>query len=212
MQNPVWDPDGHALFRRNDATGWQSFDPWQLSWSPCATPPEAARAVSASGALRLLAENRRLRRVPIAVIGPREATPRQAEMAEALGREMALHGLQLLCGGKSGVMEAAGRGHLRAGGLPIGLIPDEEWQAANDFIAIPLATGIGPARNAIIARAGLVLVAIGGGVGTISEMALGIQFGRLVLALEDAPEVPHCRRLSSVDEVLDAIAERILDL
>ncbi|SFC39247.1 hypothetical protein SAMN05428997_106164 [Bosea sp. CRIB-10] len=123
---------------------------------------------------------------------------------------MAQHGLQLLCGGKNGVMEAACKGHAAGGGLPIGLLPDEEWQAANPYVAIPIATGIGPARNAIIARSCLVLVAIGGGVGTLSEMALGLQFKRLVLALADAPVVDGVPRLDSTEAALARIADRIL--
>ncbi|PTE19849.1 DNA-binding protein [Cereibacter changlensis JA139] len=211
MKKLVWNAGDGALCRQAErAAGWLAFDPWRLTWSPMTAPPAGGQEVSPGDALRLLAAGPRLRRVPVAVIGPREATARQLDTAELLGREMARHGLQLLSGGKSGVMEAVSRGNLAAGGLPVGLIPDDEWHEANDFVAIPLASGIGPARNAIIARAGLALVAVGGGVGTISEMALGIQFGRLVLALDDAPEVPQVIRLSSVAEALDAIAGRIL--
>jgi uncharacterized protein (TIGR00725 family) len=94
--------------------------------------------------------------------------------------------------------------------MPVGLLPDEEWHAANPYVAIPIATGIGPARNAIIARACLVLVAIGGGVGTLSEMAFGLQFNRLVLAMADAPEVNTVERVTDVDGVIARIATRIL--
>ena len=65
---------------------------------------------------------------------------------------------------------------------------------------------------AIIARACLALVAVGGGVGTLSEMALGLQFKRLVLALADAPQVENVPRLGAVDEALARIAARVLAL
>lgn len=185
------------------------FDPSTFSW---VAAPEGAGGgmVSAAEALRRLAAAGPIRRVPVGVIGPREAEPHQAHTAEELGRALALHGLQLLCGGKSGVMEAACRGHAEAGGLPIGILPDEEWQGANPFVAIPIATGIGPARNAIIARACIALVAVGGGVGTLSEMALGLQFGRLVLSMAGAPKVEGVPIVATVEEIIERVAERIL--
>jgi uncharacterized protein (TIGR00725 family) len=188
------------------------FDPATLSWNLVPDPVEAGEPITATEALRRFAEGQRLRRVPIGVIGPREATSAQCLIAEEMGLKLARLGLQMLCGGKSGVMEAACRGHASGGGWPIGILPDEEWHAANRYVAIPIATGIGPARNAIIARGCVALVAIGGGVGTLSEMALGLQFNRLVLALADAPQVDGVPRLASVDEALARIAERLLGL
>lgn len=187
----------------------RSFDPLKLSWEFDVEGGHPGEAVTPAEALARLAAGPKLRRIPIGIIGPRDATPAQYTLADQMGEALADHGLQLLCGGKNGVMEAACRGHARGGGLPVGLLPDEEWQAANSYVAIPIATGIGPARNAIIARACLVLVAIGGGVGTLSEMALGLQFNRLVLAMADAPAVDGVARVASVDEVIARIATRI---
>lgn len=190
--------------------GARTFDPAALAWTAVPPPAEPGEAVAPVEALLRLAG--RLRRVPIGIIGPREATEAQCNLAQALGEALARHGLQMLCGGKNGVMEAACRGHAAGGGLPIGLLPDEEWDAANPYVAIPIASGIGPARNAIIARACIVLVAVGGGVGTLSEMALGLQFKRLVLALADAPPVEGVPRLDSVDDAMAQIAARVLAL
>lgn len=194
------------------AANGKIFDPASLSWTDGTGAAEPGESVTPLEALARLAADNRLRRVPIGVIGPREATPAQCELAEEMGLKLARYGLQMLCGGKNGVMEAACRGHAAGGGLPIGLLPDEEWQAANRYVAIPIATGIGPARNAIIARSCLALVAIGGGVGTLSEMALGLQFNRLVLALADAPQVDGVPRLARADEALARIADRLLSL
>jgi uncharacterized protein (TIGR00725 family) len=188
------------------------FDTSRLEWVDDGSAPLVGVSVSPTEALLLFAERKLLRRVPIGIIGPREATADQCAFAEQLAAALADHGLQLLCGGKNGVMEAACRGHASKGGLPIGILPDEEWQAANLYVAVPIATGIGPARNAIIARACIVLVAIGGGVGTLSEMALGLQFNRLVLATADAPPVSGVLIVDSVESVLDRIASRILQL
>lgn len=189
------------------------FDPWTLCWAdrPDA-PPDAGSPVAPDEAVRHLFHRPGARRVPVAVIGPREASAAEVETAHALGRALAEHGLQLLCGGKSGVMEAVCRGALEAGGQPIGLLPDEEWSAANRFVAIPIATGIGPARNAIIGRAALVLIAVGGGYGTITEMAYGLHFDRLVLGLCGAPAVPGAVVCADVAEALERTCRRLLGL
>ncbi|MBU0724626.1 MAG: LOG family protein [Alphaproteobacteria bacterium] len=189
------------------------FDPWKLCWTPQESGmPADAVAVAPGDAVALLARAGSMRRVPVAVIGPRDAKPEEQATAEALGNGIGTLGLQLLCGGKGGVMEAVCKGCLEAGGLPIGLVPDEEWSAANPYVAIPLATGIGPARNAIIARAAEVLIAVGGGYGTLSEMAYGLHFDRLVLTLGDAPSVPGAIACASVEEALDRACQRLLRL
>ncbi|MEH2477015.1 uncharacterized protein (TIGR00725 family) [Nitrobacteraceae bacterium AZCC 2146] len=206
MRQLFWNEVGQQL-----TDGTRSFDPMTLTWRDDRTA-EQGEDVTPAEALRRLAARQKLRRVPIGIIGPRDATPAQYALAEQMGEALARHGLQLLCGGKNGVMEAACKGHAQAGGLPVGLLPDEEWQSANPYVAIPIATGIGPARNAIIARACLVLVAIGGGVGTLSEMALGLQFKRLVLAMADAPEVDGVPRIVGIDDVIARIAERIFGI
>jgi uncharacterized protein (TIGR00725 family) len=203
MQALFWNERTQQL-----SDGARVFDPLALNWHDSAA--QGGEAVTASEALLRLAATRKLRRVPIGIIGPRDATQTQYDLAEQMGAALARHGLQLLCGGKNGVMEAACKGHAQEGGMPVGLLPDEEWHAANPYVAIPIATGIGPARNAIIARACLVLVAIGGGVGTLSEMALGLQFNRLVLAMADAPEVNTVERVADVDGVIARIAARLL--
>jgi uncharacterized protein (TIGR00725 family) len=188
----------------------KTFDPSRLQWLDGDKGQSEGETVSPLQALKHLAENGALKRVPVGIIGPRDATPQQREIAYALGAAMAEHGLQLLCGGKNGVMEAACDGHAASGGLPVGILPDEEWQAANPFVGIPIATGIGPARNAIIARACIALIAVGGGVGTLSEMALGLQFNRLVLAMAGAPHVDSVPIMQDIEEALDHVAQRIL--
>ncbi len=107
-------------------------------------------------------------------------------------------------------MEAVCRGVAAGGGLSVGLLPGETWQAANPFVGLPLATGLGVARNAVIARAAFCLVAVGGGHGTLSEMAFALQFGRPVFALQGAPEVAGAVRLGSVATALEAVAECVL--
>ena len=187
------------------------FDPAERRWSEAADI--AGEPVGLREAVRWLQRDSGTPcRVPVAVIGPRAASEEERQAALALGAGLAGLGIVLLCGGKGGVMEAACEGAATAGGLSVGLLPDTEWQAANRFVTIPLATGIGEARNAIIARAALALVAIGGGYGTLSEIALALQFGRPVLALLDPPPVAGGIPMNSVDAALDAVCRIVLAL
>ena len=192
--------------------GGTRFDPWALAWEPCEEAAQDRRNISPMEALAWLYAQPGARRLTIAVIGPREASARQSATAETLGRRLGELGVPMVTGGRSGVMEAASRGNLAAGGQPIGILPGDDWSEANPYVAIPLATGLGPARNAVIARAAAALIAIGGGYGTLSEMAFGLQFERLVVALEDAPEVPGALRFSAVEAALERVALRILAL
>lgn len=189
------------------------FDPWSLAWqAEAAGRPGDAAPVTPLEAVRWLFTRGGGRGVPVAVIGPKRATAEQCEVAEALGRRLGELRIPVLCGGKSGVMEAVCKGCHEAGGLSIGFIPDDEWHVANPYVTFPLATGLGPARNAIIARAAFALIAVGGEYGTLSEMAFGMHFDRLVLALANAPEVPGAIRCGSIDEALERMAGRLFGL
>lgn len=195
----LWSEKAQTLFSES---GFQ-FDPWQWQWQAQQTTlTDDARPIDALSALQQLRPQ--LRKVPIAVIGPREASSEEYACAEQLGKALAEAGLQLICGGKNGVMEAAAKGHLQAGGSPIGLIPETEWTQANPYISIPIATGIGKSRNVIIAQACPVLIAVGGGYGTMSEMAFGLHFEKQILTLGNAPVLPGT---IACDNVADAIAQ-----
>lgn len=188
-----------------------NFDPWRWIWQVAEESPDDAMEVAVEDAFRLtMAQG--ARQVPVGVIGPKEANADQLRTAEDLGAALAGLHVQMLCGGRGGVMEAACRGNLRAGGRPIGLLPDEEWQTANDFVAIPIATGIGSARNAIIARSCPVLIAVGGGYGTLSEIAYGLHFDRLVLTLSGAPAVEGAVKCADISEAVRRLAAHILRL
>ncbi|MGH8699390.1 MAG: TIGR00725 family protein, partial [Burkholderiales bacterium] len=151
-------------------------------------------------------------RAPVGVIGAREATEPQLAFATALGAGLAALGTVVLCGGLVGVMTAVSRGAAEAGGTVVGVLPSGDWRTANPWVTIPIATGIGVARNAIIARAALALVAVGGGYGTLSEIAFGLQFGKPVLGFFDAEPLPGVERVTTVDEALDRVARVVLEL
>ena len=100
----------------------------------------------------------------IAVVGGGECRPEVSEMACLLGRLLAEKGHVLICGGLGGVMEAACRGAKKAGGLTLGILPGE-MGSANEFVDIAIATGMGHARNAIIAKSADAVIALPGELG-----------------------------------------------
>ena len=124
-----------------------------------------------------------LRAPLVAVCGASSATDSETALAEAVGRLLAGRGATLVCGGLSGVMEAACRGAAAAGGVTVGLLPGEDPGAANPHVQLALPTGLGEARNALIARACRGMIAIGGGHGTLSEIAFMLRLGRPVCGL-----------------------------
>src|ERR1700682_3603040 len=195
-----------------DGTG-RRFDPMARRWEPAGTTarPDALECVDAVAAVSWLQrESGHALRVPIGVIGPREATDAQLAAALAVGELLADCRLTVICGGRQGVMQAVCKGVARVGGWSIGLLPETDPAAANSFVSVAIATGIGEARNALIARASFCLIAIGNSFGTLSEVALGRAFGKLVIGLEGAAEVDGVRYVDTAREAVAITAEAIL--
>ena len=127
----------------------------------------------------------------IAVAGPGAAADEELFRAEEAGAEIAAAGCGLVCGGLGGVIEAACRGARSRGGLTVGLLPGLDRDAANGWVVVALPTGLGEARNALVVRAADAVVAIGGGWGTLSEIALARKAGVPVVGLGTwSPEPP----------------------
>jgi uncharacterized protein (TIGR00725 family) len=120
----------------------------------------------------------------IGVMGGGRVDDRQAEIAYRLGRLIAAEGWVLLNGGRrAGIMDASARGAREAGGITVGILPDDHPAHASPFIQIPILTGMGSARNYINVLSSRVIVACAGGAGTLSEIALALKHGRPVLLL-----------------------------
>ena len=128
--------------------------------------------------------------VQIGVIGPSRATPEIAEAAFQVGALIARGGAILVCGGGGGAMEAACRGARSAGGTTVGILPGPTREDANPFVDIAIPTGMGEARNALVVRASDAVIAVGGGVGTLSEIGLALKMGRPVIGLGTWALVP----------------------
>jgi hypothetical protein len=119
----------------------------------------------------------------IGVIGPGEASEGELAAAEEVGAGLASLGAVVVTGGLGGVMEAACRGARSRRGRTLGILPGQDREAANGWVEIAVATGLGELRNGLIVRACDALVAVGGGHGTLSEVALALKLGRPVVGL-----------------------------
>ena len=119
----------------------------------------------------------------IGVIGA-GACPMQIEaLAVEVGREIAHSWGIVVCGGLGGVMAAAARGAKEGGGYTVGILPGPSVYDANAYIDFPVATNRVHARNAITAQTAEALIAVAGGYGTLSEIALALKMGKGVVAL-----------------------------
>ena len=121
--------------------------------------------------------------VQIAVVGASDPTPEQEAAAEQVGAALASMGAVVVCGGLGGVMAAACRGAKGAGGTTVGILPGVDPADANPWVDVVVPTGMGEARNALVVASASAVVAIGGGYGTLSEIALARRAGKTVVGL-----------------------------
>ncbi len=165
------------------------------------------------------------RRRSVAVCGGASGSPALMAAAEALGAALVDAGHRVLTGGLGGVMAAASKGARQAQGWEEGrvvaVLPGEDPAAANPWADVVVATGIGRARNLVLIHSADAVVAVGGGAGTLSELALAWQHGKPVVALDlgegwsarlagqavDGRRTDVIGRATSVDEVVGLLAQ-----
>jgi uncharacterized protein (TIGR00725 family) len=148
----------------------------------------------------------------VAVVGPGSADAEELALAEEAGAAVAAAGAGLVCGGLGGVMEAACRGARSTGGLTLGLLPGLDRDAANGWVVVAVPTGLGEARNALVVRAADAVVAIGGGWGTLSEIALALKTGVPVVGVgtwEPAIEGSPAEGIVACEDARQAVAEAL---
>ena len=138
----------------------------------------------------------------MAVVGSGTATGELYEQAQEVGRLVAERGGTIICGGLFGVMEAAARGAAETGGTAIGVLPDEDRGRANEHLTYSIPTGVGQARNLGVVCSGDVVIALGGGYGTLSEIGLARKIGRPVVSLESWELPGHVVVASSPEEAV----------
>ncbi len=143
----------------------------------------------------------------IGIIGAGSCDDRIYSIAEEMGRKIAESGAVLICGGLGGVMEAAAKGANGAGGLTIGILPGFDKADANLYIDIPIVTGLSHARNVLVVRSSDIVIAIAGGYGTLSEIALSLKMGKTVIGIETWEGVDDIIRVKNPDEAMERIKE-----
>ncbi|MCM8778780.1 MAG: TIGR00725 family protein [Candidatus Omnitrophica bacterium] len=124
------------------------------------------------------------RKIIIGVIGASTPERKLFQIAEEVGKEIALAGCVLICGGLGGVMEAVAKGAKANNGLTIGILPGNDSSAANNYIDIPIVSGMGEARNIVIVKSSDILIAIGKGYGTLSEIAFALKLNKPLIGIE----------------------------
>jgi hypothetical protein len=159
--------------------------------------------------------NHRGTEIFIAVVGGSKCSPEEAQLAEEVGRELAKRGVTLVCGGLVGVMEAACRGAYGEGGTTIGILPGDSRYAANPYVKIPIVTGMGLARNSMVAKSAQALIAVDGSYGTLSEIAYALINSIPVIGLntwslsrkgmEANPIIPAQTPVEAVEKAIAAI-------
>ncbi len=158
----------------------------------------------------------RTHRVVIGVMGAGQCDETIGEMARRVGALIAQRGAVLLCGGRSGVMEAAARGAKEAGGLTIGIMPgmNASETPPNPYIDIAVFTGMHDGRNWVNVCSSDAIIAISGGYGTLSEIALALKIGKPVVLLHswDMPALEHARlyRAQTPEEAVDLAFAQIV--
>jgi uncharacterized protein (TIGR00725 family) len=124
------------------------------------------------------------KRLIIAVIGGAQCSIDEALLAEAVGRELARRGAIVVCGGLGGVMEAVCRGAAIESGLTVGILPSDDPNSANPYVHVPIASGVGQARNIAVVKSAQAVIAIDGNYGTLTEIAFALKSGIPVIGLK----------------------------
>jgi len=141
----------------------------------------------------------------IAIIGDSSCSPEEARLAEAVGELLAQQGVTVVCGGLGGVMEAVCHGAKSKGGLTVGILPGQDSSTANPWVDVPVATGIGEARNVVVIKSAQAVIAIGGSYGTLSEIAYALKNGIPVVGLNTWSLSRNGREDDSIIRVQSAV-------
>lgn len=141
------------------------------------------------------------KKLQIAVIGGSDPDPQFVPLAVEVGRTIAEGGGILVCGGLGGVMEAAARGAKERGGLTVGILPNYDRESANPFIDVVVPTGLGHARNILVAACGDLVVALPGTHGTRSEISIALILGKPVFGIRAWSEISGVKHINSLAEL-----------
>jgi hypothetical protein len=141
----------------------------------------------------------------IAVIGGGKCTAQEAVLAETVGRELAKRGVILVCGGLTGIMEAACRGAAIESGLTVGILPTEYPSDSNPYVQISIATGVGYARNIAVVKSAQAVIAIDGDYGTLTEIGFALKSNIPVVGLNTWSLYRNGQEDKSIIKATDAV-------
>ena len=140
-----------------------------------------------------------------AVVGPHDPDERIYGLAYQVGRLLGQRNWTVFTGGLAGVMEAACKGAREAGAITVGILPGASTAEANSYVQVPVATGMGEARNLVLVRSADAVIGVGKGYGTLSEIACALRLGKRVILLESWTEVGgDAIVVSSAEEAVNA--------
>jgi len=143
----------------------------------------------------------------IGVIGSQKASQKAKDLAYETGKLIALNNFVLICGGLEGVMEAASKGAFDHGGLTVGILPDKDKRSANPYIKIPIASGMGYARNFCIVQSADCLIAIEGSYGTLNEISAALNLQKVVIGLECTWNIGGMRHAKTPQEAIEMVKD-----
>ncbi|RKX59919.1 MAG: TIGR00725 family protein [Thermodesulfobacteriota bacterium] len=152
-------------------------------------------------------KNKILENKRIAIIGAGITDEETYELAYKVGKLLAQQGAIIYTGGLGGVMEAASKGAIEAGGITVGILPGSNAKDANPYIKIPILTDMGHARNIILVRSAEIVVAVSGGYGTLSEIAIALKMWKPVIGLKTWENISGVYYVNSPEEALEKIVE-----
>lgn len=141
----------------------------------------------------------------ISIIGAGTCGPETEAVAERLGVLIAQNGFDLVCGGRMGVQRAACRGAKSAGGFTLGLLPGLDFAQANEFVDVPVITGLGHMRNFLVVKNGDAAIAVEGGAGTLSEIGLALKSGIPVVAIGRWSGIEGVHPAKDADEAMNTV-------
>jgi len=142
----------------------------------------------------------------VSVIGSSNASKEEYEFAYRLGKELAKRKLVVVCGGRTGVMEAVCKGAKEEGGLTVGIMPSYDGNEANPYVDLKINTGLNWNRNPIVVASGEMVLAVGGNYGTLSEIAYALILGKYVVGYK-THKVEGVEHVDSLEEMLKKVDE-----
>ena len=146
---------------------------------------------------------------PVGIIGTGSPSDDEYMVAYNIGRLISQMGLKIICGGRSGIMEAACKGVNNEGGISIGILPETHTENSNKYVSIPITTGMGLSRNTIISCSSCFLISIGGSNGTLTEIAYGLQYNKTIFSIFSKFNLDDTIKFTNYNELIDNIHEHI---